>query len=589
MKHKRSLIRVFMVSMLAMISLPIIILSGLFVFGDYYFFHQDRLELKKAYIRDQEIVFRHEVNRAIDYLKWRSSMRNVPQDRLKKELIEWFSMIRFQNRGNDPGFLFVGTYDGFYLLKDDGTQLPDENSTGRHDPIKLTTHQAFMKAAQNPKGEFVDYVQLSEASNQNFPKKAFVRGVPQFRWYIGSGFWLNDIDRIISQKKSELKTKIETHVTTAVLLLVAMILLQYLIYRIMMRKTIAGFESFSEFFKSAEKKSATVRKQALYFSEFIEMAEAADKMISERHRAENALRDSESRYRSIIENIEEGYCEVDRRGNIVYANAVMHDIVGYAGDELLDLDSSKLLVEEEADRVLKYFAGVYISEKTPSEYIFPVMRKDGIKKFIEVTPSVIKDAEGRKTGIRSIVRDVDQRKKYEENLIYLAYHDALTGLKNRKAFYEQLQTAIYHAKRYGSRIGLIYIDMDNFKKVNDTLGHEIGDLLLQEIKIRLERCLRKTDFISRIGGDEFVIIVDNPTKIHPAVVAQKVVDELSKPYNLDGHEVNYVTASVGISTFPLDADDMDSLIKKADKAMYKAKEKRNRYYNYSEMASGRPS
>ena len=334
MKDKRSLIRVFMVSMLAMISLPIIILSGLFVFGDYYFFHQDRLELKEAYLQDQEIIFRHEVNRAVDYLKWRSSMRNVPPDELKKELLEWFSMIKFQNRGTDPGFLFVGTYDGFYLLKEEGTQPPVGNSTGRHDPVKPSIQQEFMKAAQSPKGEFVDYFQLSAANNQIFPKKAFVRGVPQFRWYVGSGFWLNDIDRIISQKKSELKTKIETHVTTAVLLLVAMILLQYLIYRVMMRKTIDGFESFSEFFKSAEKRIAKVSKQALYFSEFIEMAEAADKMISERHRAENALRDSESRYRSIIENIEEGYCEIDRRGNIVFANAVMHDILGYDGDEL---------------------------------------------------------------------------------------------------------------------------------------------------------------------------------------------------------------------------------------------------------------
>jgi diguanylate cyclase (GGDEF)-like protein/PAS domain S-box-containing protein len=308
-------------------------------------------------------------------------------------------------------------------------------------------------------------------------------------------------------------------------------------------------------------------------------------MMNERNRAEIALRDSEIRYRSIIESIEEGYCEVDIRGNIIFTNDAMQEILEYPMDELLNMDTKKLLAEEDAERVVQYFTNVFISEKVASEYIFPVIRKDGTKKYIEVMPTVIKDADGKKIGLRSIVRDVDQRKKYEENLIYLAYHDALTGLKNRKAFYEQLQNALYHAKRYGIEIGLIYIDIDKFKKVNDTLGHEVGDSLLREIKNRLENCLRKTDFISRIGGDEFVIIVDNPTKIHPAIIAQKIVDELSKPYELNGHVVDYVTSSVGISTFPTDAEDMDSLIKKADKAMYKAKEKRNRYFNYSELVN----
>ena len=120
--------------------------------------------------------------------------------------------------------------------------------------------------------------------------------------------------------------------------------------------------------------------------------------------------------------------------------------------------------------------------------------------------------------MRSIVRDVDRQKEYEKNLIYLAYHDALTGLKNRKAFYEQLREALYHAKRYGTELALIYVDIDKFKKVNDTLGHEIGDVLLLEIRDRLQNTLRKTDFISRIGGDEFVVLVDNPNHFQPGAI-----------------------------------------------------------------------
>ena len=583
MANKRSLIKVIMVNTLAMISLPIIILGGLFVFGDYYFFHQDRLQLKKNYLEKQENIFRQEVNRAVGHLEWRLTSRNVDRNQLKKEILAWYKVIRFQNSGREPGYLFVGTYGGKYLLPEDRGTEPDGDDLQADPHPAIAAHEAFMAAAQKPTGGFVDYDQTDQRTHKTARKRAFIRGVPEFGWYVGAAFFLNDINQIISQRKSELKTKIQNDVTTVALLLVAMILLQYLIYRIMIRQIIAGFNSFLDFFKSAEKKHTMVRKRSLYFSEFIDLAESADRMISERQRAENALRDSENRYRSIIESIEEGYCEIDVRGHIIFANTVMQDILGFPLDELMNMNTRELLAEEDIERVTQYFANIYVSEKTSSEFIFPVVRKDGLPKYIEVTPSVIKDANGKKRGLRSIVRDVDQRKKYEENLIYLAYHDALTGLKNRKAFYEQLQNALYHAKRYGTEIGLIYIDIDKFKKVNDTLGHEMGDVLLREIKERLQRCLRKTDFISRIGGDEFVIIVDNPTKIHPAVVAQKIVKDLSQPYDLNGHFVDYVTASVGISTFPTDAEDMNSLIKKADKAMYKAKEKRNRYYSYSDL------
>jgi diguanylate cyclase (GGDEF)-like protein/PAS domain S-box-containing protein len=583
MRDKRSLIYVLMVSMLTMISLPIIILGGIFVFGDYYFFHRDRLELKGSYIREQEHIFQHEVDQAVDHLEWRLSSQKVPENQLKKEIMEWFSTIQFENKGKHIGLLFVGTYDGLYLLEETRKANADSDAHPTSNPIGIEAHAAFLKAAQKPKGGFVDYSQIDPVTGHMVYKKAFVRGVPHFEWYVGSGFYYDDIDLIISQKKTELKDQIQQHVTTVVLVLVAMILIQYLIYRVMIRKIIAGFTSFSEFFKLAEKKNTTVKKRSLHFLEFIELAKSADKMIYERNRAENALRDSESRYRSIIENIEEGYCEIDLEGNIIFANEAMQEILGYTTEEIMTISTKKFLAEEDAERVVQYLANVFVSEKMPSEYVFPIVRKDGVKKYIEISPGIIKGAEGKKIGLRSIVRDVDKRKKYEENLIYLAYHDALTGLKNRKAFYEQLQNSIFRAKRYGTEIGLIYIDIDQFKRVNDTLGHEIGDMLLQEIKNRLEGCLRKTDFISRIGGDEFVIIVDDPTKIHPEIIAQKVVDDLSKPYELNGHVIEYVSSSVGISTFPRDAEDMENLIKKADRAMYKAKEKRNSFFNYSKL------
>ena len=156
----------------------------------------------------------------------------------------------------------------------------------------------------------------------------------------------------------------------------------------------------------------------------------------------------------------------------------MRDISGYSREDLTGLNTVEMLDEKDVKKVFQHFTDVYESEKSQPELTCQIRRKDGTQKFVGLTPTVIKDGKGKKTGLRSIVRDVDRQKKYEENLIYLAYHDALTGLKNRKAFYEQLQDALYHAKRYGAEIALIYIDIDKFKLVNDTLGHEMGDMLL---------------------------------------------------------------------------------------------------------------
>lgn len=566
-----------------MISLPIIILGGIFVFGDYYFFRQDRMKIRETYVMEQEEIFRNEVNKAVNYINWISKRHDINRDEQKKEILMWFSRIRFSNKGRLPGFLFVRSYDGVQLMSISRPDLIGKDISLYTDPDGINTHELMMKIIKRPEGGFADYSWFNPATRTIDPKRSFVRGIPEFEWYVGAGFWFGDINRVIFQKKAELANTIKNQITTVALLLVAMFLMQYLVYRVMIRKISSGFSSFMDFFRSATTRSAHIAEEVLYYSEFVDMAASANLMIEARNQAENELRNSEGRYRSIIENIEEGYSEVDRDGNIIFFNNAMCEISGYAREELQGMNSSELLSEEDVKRVFKHYADVYNADKPQAEFTYPIIRKDGSKKYIGVTPTVIRDKDGNKVGLRSIVRDVDRQKKYEKNLIYLAYHDALTGMKNRKAFYEQLQDAVDHAKRYGTEIALIYIDIDKFKKVNDTLGHEIGDALLLEVKERLQNCLRKTDFVSRIGGDEFVVIVDNPHHIHPVVIAEKIVTRLSEPYDLKGNIVDYISSSVGISIFPNDAVDMDSLVKKADQAMYKAKEERNRYFSYADM------
>ncbi len=581
-EKKKSLVDVIMVNMLLMISLPLILMGVIAVFGEYHFFRQERDDIKKAYILEQEAIFKHEVEKAIDYIRWTRKQHGSSGDEQESEMLSWISRIRFHNKGRLPGFLFVRTLDGTQLMSISRPELIGKDISLLTDPEGINSHQLFLKAIDNPGGGFVDYSWFNPSTRKVELKRSFAKSVPELGWYVGAGFWFGDIKRVIFDKQLDFRNKVMKEVSTISLLLSAMFLVQYLVYRVMMRKIRGNFHQFVEFFNTSTTAAAMMDTTNLNYSEFVNTAKSANQMIQDRDSAEQALRDSENRYRSIIENIDEGYFEVDPDGNITFVNERMGDIMGYSREELTKMNSADMLEEKDVEKVFEHFADVYNTDAPQPEFTCLIKRRDGTWKFVGLTPTVIKDTQGRKIGLRSIVRDVDRQKKYEENLIYLAYHDALTGLKNRKAFYEQLQDAIYHAKRYGTELALIYIDIDKFKKVNDTLGHEIGDVLLLEIRDRLQNTLRKTDFVSRIGGDEFVVLVDNPHNFHPAAIAEKIVKSLSEPYDLKGNIIDYISSSVGISVFPTDAVDIDSLVKKADQAMYMAKEKRNGYVSYAE-------
>jgi diguanylate cyclase (GGDEF)-like protein len=180
-----------------------------------------------------------------------------------------------------------------------------------------------------------------------------------------------------------------------------------------------------------------------------------------------------------------------------------------------------------------------------------------------------------------LLADIEKVRKLEH---HLAYHDVLTSLPNRQLFYDRLYHAVAQAKRYRYKVGVLFIDLDRFKPINDSLGHNIGDLLLKQVAQRLQVCIRKSDSVARLASDEFIIVLDHIMQSQDvAKIAQKILKELSKPYFLDGNELN-VTASIGISVYPSDARDIDALVKNADTAMYRAKNEGNnsfKFYNVS--------
>jgi diguanylate cyclase (GGDEF)-like protein/PAS domain S-box-containing protein len=191
---------------------------------------------------------------------------------------------------------------------------------------------------------------------------------------------------------------------------------------------------------------------------------------------------------------------------------------------------------------------------------------------------------GKERIILLAIEDITERKKHEEKIQQMAFHDSLTGLPNRKLFSDRLGIVLAQAKRNKKKVGIVMLDLDNFKDVNDTLGHDVGDILLKAVAERLSGTLRKSDTVARFGGDEFVLIFPDMEVIEEAIqVAQKIIDRFHKPFLIDTHQL-VVTTSIGIAVYPNDGMDEKILMKNADIAMYQAKQAgRARYQLYKEV------
>jgi diguanylate cyclase (GGDEF)-like protein/PAS domain S-box-containing protein len=293
--------------------------------------------------------------------------------------------------------------------------------------------------------------------------------------------------------------------------------------------------------------------------------------VSENKRAEGILREREERYRTILENIEDGYYELDTAGRFVFFNDSCRKILGYDKDELMGMNCRDFTDKENWEDVQCIFQNVLSALKPDRLQDWIIARKDGFKRHIEASLTPIHGEEGKAVGIRGIIRDVTERKKAEDTITFMAYHDALTGLPNRILFNDRMSLTLAQALRNEQKFVLMMLDLDKFKEINDKMGHEAGDQLLQGVANRLRSRLRKGDTVARMGGDEFMLLFPDIKETDDGfIIAQKIVESFRRPFNFGSHEL-YVTTSVGVAIYPDDGADFDSLKKHADAAMYNAK------------------
>src|ERR1700676_4409501 len=207
-----------------------------------------------------------------------------------------------------------------------------------------------------------------------------------------------------------------------------------------------------------------------------------------------------------------------------------------------------------------------------------LVRRDGFECGIERKVTPIQDQDGNVTGAVVAFHDVSAAQAKSLEMSHLAHHDSLTDLPNRVLFNDRLTQAIALAKRQSKRLAVMFVDLDHFKKINDSLGHDVGDKLLQSVAGRLKACVRRPDTISRMGGDEFVILSPQVEKAEDAAIsARKALRALTAPHTVDGKSLD-LNVSIGVSTYPIDGQDAESLLNRADNALYDAKQRgRNNY------------
>jgi diguanylate cyclase (GGDEF)-like protein/PAS domain S-box-containing protein len=304
--------------------------------------------------------------------------------------------------------------------------------------------------------------------------------------------------------------------------------------------------------------------------------------VTARRKMEQVLRDSEERFRDLTDLSSDWYWEQDQHFRFVQVSGSILEKTGlppeaYIGKTLKDLPYSDVPVEQWMEH-----KKAIIERKPFHNLVLKVTNSDGSLRYISASGRPILDSQGNLKGYRGTGKDITKRKIHEERIQYLATHDALTSLPNRVMFDQLLSFAIHHAQRHESKVAVMFIDLDRFKVINDTLGHHAGDRLLQEIAGRLKQSLRTSDVVARMGGDEFMVLLQEVTETEQvAVIARKIIAAVQQPILLENQQCR-VTASIGISMYPIDTENEQALMKNADIAMYLAKDEgKNNFQFYS--------
>jgi len=290
------------------------------------------------------------------------------------------------------------------------------------------------------------------------------------------------------------------------------------------------------------------------------------------------IKESESRFRSAFDHAAIGMALISLQGKFLRVNQSLCHILGYSEKELLTIDPSEIIHLEDIKNNKLFIDDMLEGKIKTYQLVQRYFHKNGETVWISISMSLVTATYNEPIYFIAQLQNITSEKKAEEQLRHLAYHDALTGSFNRNSLEQKMQEVLSNARRHENGFSIAFLDLDRFKNINDTIGHDAGDMLLQIVTQRLKNTVRNTDALARLGGDEFLIVLNELNKVDEITsVVRKIIANLQQKIIIKGHEL-YITTSIGISVYPYDGNDVQTLMKNADLALYRAKELgRNNY------------
>ncbi|MFP4084758.1 MAG: diguanylate cyclase domain-containing protein [Desulfonatronovibrio sp.] len=305
----------------------------------------------------------------------------------------------------------------------------------------------------------------------------------------------------------------------------------------------------------------------------LELRDVRDQVVDElrkRREIEERLRKEKKFVSLLLDTARALIILLDRQGKIIVFNRACEELTGYDSNEVENVKNLDFLLSAEDAEIISNFFGNNL-ESIPDEHENYWLTRDGKKRLISWSNSIVYDENGNPEYVLGTGIDITHERQMQDKIRHMAMHDALTGLASRNMLQENMARDIARAERHGTRIAVLFLDLDGFKEVNDSYGHSAGDNILQEVGQRLKRVVRASDTVARFGGDEFVVVIPEIHDYEDVIkVCDKIFSELSIPYHI-GREQCRLGVSIGISMYPDDGTDPEKIIGQADKAMYQAK------------------
>ncbi len=376
----------------------------------------------------------------------------------------------------------------------------------------------------------------------------------------------------IESNHSELISRIRTFLLFSGIVLVFALLLALLLSNSLQAVVISPIRGLSKTLRNImRKQDYSIRADKQSFDELGDLVDLFNSLLSTIEVENTSLRRSKDRFRKLTALSPVGIFQINNKQHLEYVNQRWRDIHA-TPDYLPSLESWMASIHpEDQQRFHEHWHNLVDNQESISIEL-RLVRRDNEVIWLQLLTSALHDQHGKLLGYLGAISDISELKEAQLQMETLAFYDPLTGLANRRLFRDRLKSSIAKAQRTKTSVALLFIDMDQFKRINDTLGHDAGDLLLVEVARRLQANMRETDTVSRVGGDEFTILLTDVRSSHDVLlVAEKLLRALAEPIHIHGHTLT-TTVSIGITMTPDDSIDDNILMKNADLAMYRAKE-----------------